>query len=75
MSSCLLCNSARVLISGPRIGALWCVMKSRSVGADFACHSFVETEAADGRDHVLVKSDPKAHFDPFSFEESDHASV
>jgi len=40
-ASCLLCNSSRVLESGAREGALWCLLSRRSVGIDQCCHSFV----------------------------------
>lgn len=74
MSSCITCTSARVLHSGACAGALWCFVGRRTVGPFSCCHSFTEA-APSGRDHVLVKSDPKAHFDPFPVvDEPPHAS-
>lgn len=73
MSACLTCNSSRVLTSGARSGALWCFVKRHPVNPDSLCLSFVEAVAG-GRDHELVKSDPKAHFDPFSHQKNPHAA-
>lgn len=72
MSACLSCTSARVLHFGPRAGALWCFVKRSSVIPANVCHSFTEHSngiPATGWDHVLVKSDPKAHFEPNSHQE------
>lgn len=74
MSSCLTCASSRVLTSGPREGALWCFVGRRTVGPFSVCHSFTANVPTEGRDHVLVKSDPKAHFDPFSVVKTSDAS-
>lgn len=70
MPCCLSCASSRVLESGARAGALWCFVKRSTVGESNACHSFTANAngiTSDGRDHVLVKSDPKAHFDPKAY--------
>lgn len=70
---CLSCTSARVLVTGPRTGALWCFVKRAAVAPSSGCPCVTESAertASAGWDHVLVKSDPKAHFDPFSVEES-----
>lgn len=71
MAACLSCTSARVLHFGVRAGSLWCFVKRYPVNPDSVCQSFTATTDA-GRDHVLVKSDPKAHFDPFTHQEIRH---
>lgn len=67
---CLTCNSARVPAQGPYAGELYCLLRHAPVGADCVCFSWGQCEGptavAGGRDHVLVKSDPKAHFGPLS---------
>lgn len=76
MSACLFCTSARVLESGARAGALWCFVKRSAVGPSNACHSFTanaDSIPAAGWDHELVKSDPKAHFDPLTHQKTRHA--
>lgn len=74
MSSCLTCASSRVLSSGPRTGGVWCFVKRSTVIPANVCHSFT-VAATEGRDHELVKSDPKAHFDPFLAVDQNHAGV
>jgi len=64
-SACLFCNSSRVLQSGPREGALWCLVKRVPVAADVVCQSFAPRSSAGdllGGTTPLVKSGPKAHF-------------
>lgn len=69
MSACLSCTSARVVAHGACAGALWCFVKRCRVNPDSVCQSFTAT-AAEGRDHVLVKSDPKGHFDTYTYQET-----
>lgn len=74
MACCILCTSSRVLHSGAREGALWCFVKRCAVAAGSVCQSFTPT-ADEGRDHELVKSDPKAHFDPMIAKHETYAGL
>lgn len=73
MSACIQCTSATVLISGPRIGALWCCMKSKPVPTAMVCAYFTG-EPVKALTEVgttpLVKSGPNGHFGRKSSEES-----
>lgn len=65
--TCAHCNSSRVLSSGARVGTLWCFVKRVPVAPECLCPSFARDDSSNPAgvwDHVLVKSDPKAHFDP-----------
>lgn len=37
---CISCNSARVLVTGPRAGSVWCFVKRNPVNPDSVCQSF-----------------------------------
>lgn len=63
MRNCLTCNSARVLVTGPRAGSLWCFVKRNPVNPDSVCSYFghFENTVRDRMDsaplqRVLVKS-------------------
>lgn len=60
---CISCNSARVLVTGPRAGSVWCFVKRNPVNPDSVCQSFglFENTVRDRMDsaplqRVLVKS-------------------
>lgn len=40
LDRCAVCNSSRIVYTGPHAGALACVMKSRTVNPDSTCPYF-----------------------------------